>query len=72
MNLRDFRRAGHFPTLLSAFLYFDVSFMVWMLLGALAPFIVADFEQPPGQKMVECVPALISNDPTAQRTPQQV
>src|SRR5437588_3646044 len=36
MNLRDFRRAGHTPTLLSAFLYFDISFMVWVLLGALA------------------------------------
>ncbi len=36
MNLRDFRRAGHWPTLLSAFLYFDISFMVWVLLGALA------------------------------------
>ncbi len=27
MNLRDFRKAGHWPSLLSAFLYFDVSFM---------------------------------------------
>jgi NNP family nitrate/nitrite transporter-like MFS transporter len=36
MNLRDFRRAGHGPTLLCAFLYFDVSFMVWVLIGALA------------------------------------
>src|SRR4051794_15348868 len=36
MNLRDFRRAGHFPSLLSAFLYFDVSFMIWVLVGALA------------------------------------
>ena len=39
MNLRDFRRAGHFPTLLCAFLYFDVSFMVWVILGPLGPFI---------------------------------
>src|SRR3954469_20852700 len=36
MNLRDFRRAGHTPTLLCAFLYFDVSFMIWVLVGALA------------------------------------
>jgi MFS transporter, NNP family, nitrate/nitrite transporter len=35
MNLRDFRRAGHFPTLLCAFLYFDISFMIWVLIGAL-------------------------------------
>jgi NNP family nitrate/nitrite transporter-like MFS transporter len=39
MRLRDFARAGHWPTLLSAFLYFDISFMVWVLVGALAPFI---------------------------------
>ena len=43
MNLRDFRRAGHSPTLLCAFLYFDISFMVWVLLGALANSIVPDF-----------------------------
>ena len=41
MNLRDFRQAGHSPTLLCAFLYFDISFMVWVLLGALANSIVA-------------------------------
>jgi NNP family nitrate/nitrite transporter-like MFS transporter len=59
MNLRDFRRAGHLPTLLCAFLYFDISFMVWMLLGALAPFIVADFELTPAQKgLMVAVPLL--------------
>jgi NNP family nitrate/nitrite transporter-like MFS transporter len=31
--------AGHFPTLLAALLYFDVSFMTWVLLGPLAPFL---------------------------------
>ena len=30
------RTAGHWPTLVSAFLYFDYSFMVWTLLGVLA------------------------------------
>src|SRR5438094_5372690 len=44
MNLRDFSRAGHPPTLLCAFLYFDVSFMVWVLLGALANSIVPAFD----------------------------
>src|SRR2546425_775682 len=39
MTLRDFRKAGHTPTLLAAFLYFDVSFMVWVILGPLGPFI---------------------------------
>jgi NNP family nitrate/nitrite transporter-like MFS transporter len=43
MNLRDFRRAGHLPTLLCSFLYFDISFMVWVLLGALANSIVPHF-----------------------------
>ncbi|HVA45014.1 MAG TPA: nitrate/nitrite transporter [Pirellulales bacterium] len=43
MHLREFRRAGHWPTLLAAFLYFDVSFMVWVLIGALANSIVPDF-----------------------------
>lgn len=32
---RSFWRNGHTPTLLSAFLYFDLSFMVWYLLGPL-------------------------------------
>jgi NNP family nitrate/nitrite transporter-like MFS transporter len=32
---KNFWRAGHTPTLLSAFLYFDLSFMVWYLLGPL-------------------------------------
>lgn len=39
MFLRSFRKAGHTPTLLSAFLYFDVSFMIWVILGPLGPFI---------------------------------
>jgi MFS transporter, NNP family, nitrate/nitrite transporter len=42
MNLRNFRRAGHWPTLVCAFLYFDVSFMVWVLFGALANSIVPE------------------------------
>jgi NNP family nitrate/nitrite transporter-like MFS transporter len=35
MNLRALKTSGHWPTLLTAFLYFDVSFMVWTLLGPL-------------------------------------
>jgi len=35
MNVAQFKNAGHWPTLLTAFLYFDVSFMVWTILGAL-------------------------------------
>jgi NNP family nitrate/nitrite transporter-like MFS transporter len=42
MHLRDFLKAGHAPTLFCAFLYFDISFMIWVLLGALANSIVPD------------------------------
>jgi hypothetical protein len=27
-------KAGHAPTLLAAFFYFDISFMVWVILGS--------------------------------------
>ena len=36
MFKREFLKAGHLPTLLSAFFYFDMSFMVWVMLGPLA------------------------------------
>ena len=59
MNLRDFRRAGHAPTLVSAFLYFDVSFMVWLLPGALANSIVQDFGLSDAQKgLMVAIPLL--------------
>src|SRR6266550_1454628 len=34
-----FLKSGHFPTLVAALLYFDASFMVWVLLGPLAPYL---------------------------------
>ena len=37
--MKAFVKAGHFPTLVAALLYFDVSFMTWVLLGPLAPFL---------------------------------
>jgi MFS transporter, NNP family, nitrate/nitrite transporter len=42
MSMRGFTRAGHLPTLIAALLYFDVSFMTWVLLGPLAPFLRDD------------------------------
>lgn len=39
---RGFWQSGHRPTLFAAFLYFDFAFMVWVLLGPLAPSISAD------------------------------
>lgn len=47
---RSFWKAGHTPTLFSAFLYFDLSFMVWVLLGPLAVQIAADLHLTPAQK----------------------
>lgn len=44
MNKRGFFQSGHTPTLFSAFLYFDISFMVWVLLGPLAVIISEDFQ----------------------------
>jgi len=50
MNLGDLRRTGHWPTLLSAFLYFDLSFMVWTVLGPLAAQIGESLKLSPDQK----------------------
>src|SRR5438552_2684056 len=44
LNLKDFKRAGHWPTLLCAFLYFDVSFLIWYVLGPLGTFISEDLK----------------------------
>lgn len=35
MKLSDLKSSGHWPTLLTAFLYFDFSFMAWTVLGPL-------------------------------------
>jgi|GEM_PF-4225625 len=35
MNSAPFKKSGHWPTLATAFLYFDVSFMVWTMLKTL-------------------------------------
>jgi NNP family nitrate/nitrite transporter-like MFS transporter len=42
MNWREFRQAGHWPTLVAAFLYFDISFMVWVVLGPLSLYLTKD------------------------------
>ena len=49
-RLARFAKAGHLPTLVSAFLYFDVCFAIWVLNGALAPFISEQFNLTPAQK----------------------
>jgi NNP family nitrate/nitrite transporter-like MFS transporter len=52
MQRRDpgFLKAGHLPTLLAAFLYFDLCFAVWVLNAALAPFITQDLGLTHAQK----------------------
>lgn len=55
----SFWKAGHWPTLLGAFLYFDVSFMVWVLLGALGNYIAGEFGLSPAQKgLMTAIPLL--------------
>jgi len=46
----SFWDAGHRPTLIAAFLYFDLAFMVWVLLGPLAPEIAKTLALGPAQK----------------------
>ena len=59
MISKDFLKSGHTPTLLSAFLYFDMSFMVWVLLGALSVQIAKDLDLSPAQKgLMVAVPIL--------------
>src|SRR5271168_3397035 len=56
---RDFLRAGHPPTLFAAFFYFDISFMVWVLLGPLGVQIAAELHLDAAQKgLMVAVPIL--------------
>ena len=50
MKMQGFFKSGHTPTLFAALMYFDVSFMVWVLLGPLAPFISEQLKLNPAQK----------------------
>lgn len=59
MNFAQFKKAGHWPTLLTSFLYFDVSFMVWTILGALGAQIGTTLGLTPQQKgLMVAVPYL--------------
>ena len=56
---RAFLKSGHTPTLLSAFLYFDLSFMTWVVLGPLGVAIAKDFGLTPAQKgLMVAIPVL--------------
>jgi NNP family nitrate/nitrite transporter-like MFS transporter len=59
MNLKGFLKAGHTPTLVSAFLYFDMSFMVWVMLGPLGVAIAKDLRLDAAEKgFMVAVPVL--------------
>jgi NNP family nitrate/nitrite transporter-like MFS transporter len=49
-DFKTFLKAGHAPTLLASFLYFDFTFAIWVLNGAMAPFISESFGLTPAQK----------------------
>ncbi len=55
----SFWASGHTPTLIAAFLYFDLAFMVWVILGPLAPDIAKALALTPAQKgLMVAVPTL--------------
>jgi NNP family nitrate/nitrite transporter-like MFS transporter len=49
-DAKTFLRSGHWPTLFAAFLYFDFCFAIWVLNGAMAPFISETFNLDAAQK----------------------
>ena len=50
---------GHLPTLIASFLHFDVSFMLWVLLGALGIYIADSVGLTPAQKgLMVAIPIL--------------
>jgi NNP family nitrate/nitrite transporter-like MFS transporter len=56
---QGFLKSGHTPTLFAAFLYFDISFMVWVLLGPLGVQIAKLLALDPAQKgLMVAIPVL--------------
>ena len=59
LSAKGFSRAGHTPSLVASLLHFDVSFMVWVLLGALGAYVGADLDLTSAQKgLMVAVPPL--------------
>src|SRR6478609_1971607 len=59
MDKRSFAASGHLPTLISAFFYFDISFMVWVLFGPMTPFVADQMVLSATQKgLLTAVPLL--------------
>lgn len=49
-SFKTFLKSGHGPTLFASFLYFAFSCCIWVLNGAMAPFISEEFNLTPAQK----------------------
>ncbi len=49
LQFREFLKSGHAPTLWSSFLYFGFSCAIWVINGAMAPFIQESFRLTPTQ-----------------------
>ncbi len=49
-GFRDFLKSGHTPTLFAAFFYLMFSFVIWVMNGAMAPFISEQFQLTASQK----------------------
>ncbi len=50
VDRKGFLQSGHKGSLISAFLYFDVSFMLWVLIGPMAVLIANDFNMNAAEK----------------------
>jgi NNP family nitrate/nitrite transporter-like MFS transporter len=59
VHVRAEARQGHLPTLIASFLHFDLSFMLWVLLGALGIYIAESVGLSPAEKgLMVAVPIL--------------
>lgn len=59
MDCKNLKNPGHLPTLITAFLYFDVSFMVWTVLGPIGAQIGDSLDlSPEEQGLMVAVPIL--------------
>ena len=59
MSGSTIERPGHFPTVLASFLFFDMSFTLWVLLGALGVYIAENLALGPAEKgLMVAVPIL--------------
>ena len=59
MSVSTTERPSHFPTVLASFLFFDMSFTLWVLLGALGVYIAENLALGPAEKgLMLAVPIL--------------